>query len=162
MRQLFIPTIGDNLELAADWNFRLFAERRNRTLVKKLDNGIHDKDYAYSFPEKSRLIYFWVTNELETDLNNLWDRVYAPDTDSDINRKEYHSIKQEMMKERDDEWFEHIMVNLIETTIIKVDRIYIRKGNSGYDSMSFYVQNGPCKGARFWAKLEDVNQMKIK
>ncbi len=27
--RLFIPTIGDQLELAADWTFALHAERRN-------------------------------------------------------------------------------------------------------------------------------------
>lgn len=55
-------------------------------------------------------------------------------------------------------------------TVLRVDRIYIRKGLDDFDSLSFVVvdsldktigtkQNG-CKAAiRFWAKLPDVNNI---
>lgn len=33
MPQLFIPAIGTELILAQDWNFQLFEERRNMTLI---------------------------------------------------------------------------------------------------------------------------------
>ena len=49
-------------------------------------------------------------------------------------------------------------------TKLKVDRIYIRKGNSEYSSLSFrisYHENKDLLKKRFWAKLEDVNSMNI-
>lgn len=47
-------------------------------------------------------------------------------------------------------------------TELKIDRIYIRKGNKEYSSISFWIKNGPYKGARFWAKLSEVNQIVFK
>jgi hypothetical protein len=48
-------------------------------------------------------------------------------------------------------------------TSLTVDRIYIRKGGSDFDSVSFFVSipNGnlkPIKG-RFWVKLADANKI---
>lgn len=53
--------------------------------------------------------------------------------------------------------------------ILTVDRIYIRKGVSGYSSLTFNLKKGSkvfylntdydCKGVRFWAKLSDVNKL---
>jgi hypothetical protein len=57
-------------------------------------------------------------------------------------------------------------------TILSVDRIYIRKGASGFSSLTFYadkkvkiLRDGKeyisTKSLRFWAKLKDVNNMKV-
>lgn len=56
--------------------------------------------------------------------------------------------------------------------ILTVSRIYIRVGVKEYSSLTFNVKKGAVvvtnqgettlkKGARFWAKLKDVNQMKV-
>ncbi len=58
-------------------------------------------------------------------------------------------------------------VTLPVGTILRVDRMYIRKGAAEYDSVTFYLNNyqilnapGVKKGAlRFWAKLDDVNKI---
>jgi hypothetical protein len=48
-------------------------------------------------------------------------------------------------------------------TILKVDRIYIKKGSPEYNSITFYIETTECpelkkkKGLRFWAKIADVN-----
>ncbi|WP_374335359.1 hypothetical protein [Methyloversatilis sp.] len=75
-------------------------------------------------------------------------------------------------------------------TTLKVDRIYIRKGGSDFDSVTFFLKgektkkkvvdrtyttfdNGvrttgkyeytiPSRGVRFWAKLRDVNKIVMK
>ena len=52
---------------------------------------------------------------------------------------------------------------LPKDTILRVDRIYIRKGSSDFDSVSFRIVECPsnkklCK-QRFWVKLEDANQI---
>ena len=52
---------------------------------------------------------------------------------------------------------------LPESTILSIDRIYIRKGASDYSSISFYLKSHPTmitkKKPRFWAKLEDCNNI---
>lgn len=53
-------------------------------------------------------------------------------------------------------------------TILKLDRIFIRKNMDGFDSMSFFVEEtslkkkvSKSKRVRFWAKLEDCNTIKF-
>jgi len=44
-------------------------------------------------------------------------------------------------------------------TILVVDRIYIRKGQKGFNSVAFRILKGsPVPFGRFWAKLDEVNQ----
>jgi len=44
-------------------------------------------------------------------------------------------------------------------TLLSVDRLYIRKGQSGFDSITFRVLKGSAiPTGRFWAKLDDVNK----
>jgi hypothetical protein len=59
--------------------------------------------------------------------------------------------------------------------ILVVDRIYIRNGQSDFDSMTFSVYDGPMtnlvakarggtwtgRAPRFWVKLEDANGMEV-
>lgn len=52
-------------------------------------------------------------------------------------------------------------VTIPKGTLLKIDRIYIRKGISEYSSLTFYVGSGEWKGARFWAKLSDVNNIEF-
>ncbi len=52
------------------------------------------------------------------------------------------------------------IVSFPKGTVLKVDRLYIRKGVKSYDSVSFFatLPDGK-KPGRFWAKLEDVNNI---
>lgn len=66
-----------------------------------------------------------------------------------------------------------ITVALESDTVLAVDRIYIRKGQDGFDSVTFTVVDGPNKALvpkkrggthegrqlRFWVKLEDANNI---
>ncbi|AHC30548.1 hypothetical protein CC53_gp131 [Rhizobium phage vB_RleS_L338C] len=68
-----------------------------------------------------------------------------------------------------------IPATLPRGTILRVDRIYIRKGNEDYSSLSFYItetahaalqpvktKKGFKKGRkRFWAKLAEVNTLRV-
>jgi hypothetical protein len=50
-------------------------------------------------------------------------------------------------------------VTLSPGTILVVDRIYIRKGQQGFNSVAFRILKGsPVPFGRFWAKLDEVNQ----
>ena len=58
----------------------------------------------------------------------------------------------------------HHSVTLPKGTELKVDRVYIRKNASEYSSLSFFIhkhEDKYFKGKRFWAKLNDVNNMDI-
>jgi len=76
---------------------------------------------------------------------------------------------------------ENSVLAIIERgTVLRVDRIYIRQGKSEWDSLTFSVTFAPkdksrvkpktgvlgqeekLKGARFWAKLKDVNRIQFK
>jgi hypothetical protein len=46
-------------------------------------------------------------------------------------------------------------------TVLKVDRIYIRKGASEFDSVTLRTKIGK-KSIRFWVKLADFNTMVVK
>jgi hypothetical protein len=48
-------------------------------------------------------------------------------------------------------------VTLPAGTVLQVDRIYIRKGNEEFSSLTFRVVGK--RNQRFWAKLSDVNQI---
>ncbi len=56
------------------------------------------------------------------------------------------------------------LVTIPKGRILTVDRIYIRRGVSDYDSISFRVRNPAVKKSksqRFWAKLKDVNGIDV-
>jgi hypothetical protein len=47
-------------------------------------------------------------------------------------------------------------------SLLRVERIYIRNGNTEFDSVTFIIQDSPNKAflkKRFWAKLDDVNNI---
>jgi len=131
--KFYVPSIGHQIRLTDDWEFPLFTEGRNDSLLTRLQPGL---TYSYG------------------------------DTRS-------------------------ILAVLEKGTVLQVDRIYIRKGKSEWDSITFWVKFAPndkerakvsksggrrwhhqpeedtsvsdrqqkFKGARFWAKLEDVNEI---
>jgi len=47
-------------------------------------------------------------------------------------------------------------------TVLKIDRIYIRKGNSDYSSITFWAKHPEIKlKQRFWVKLQDANNIEF-
>jgi len=129
---LWIPDIGDQLRLTEDWEFPLFRERRNDTMMARVNPMIPPA--PYSICEES------------------------------------------------------IGCCLPAGTVLQVDRVYIRSGRQkAWSSITFYVKFHPgdkdrpkykkqylycrdrptnidptpqkLKGARFWAKLANVNEI---
>ena len=132
--QMCVPSVGDKIRLTEDWEFPLHFEYRNESLINRLQPNRH---VSYS------------------------------DTGS-------------------------IIAILEAGTVLRIDRIYIRKGKSEWDSITFVVSEAPndkdrakvqkararrwvgadevktvpddiqkFKGARFWAKLDDVNEIQF-
>jgi hypothetical protein len=61
-----------------------------------------------------------------------------------------------------------VMLTIPKDAVLRVDRIYIRKGKKEWDSITFVITRHPSipsKGfsgvGRFWAKLVDVNGIKF-
>lgn len=73
----------------------------------------------------------------------------------------------------------HYSFTLPKETVLVIDRIYIRKGQDDFDSITFLIQDCPDKElvgwnstqrdekkifhrkSRFWAKLDDVNKLDV-
>ena len=135
--KLYIPAIGDELRLTADWTFNLYDEGRNFSLLKFLNDPRAD------------------------DTKDTWSgRLTAqPST-------------------------------IPAGAILKVDRIYIRKGKNDFDSITFFwkgakvpgyteprevneylngrivgtrtvVDKYPASPVRFWVKLEEANNIEF-
>jgi hypothetical protein len=158
--KMYIPSIGDQIQLTQDWNFSLQNESRNSTLWE-IATGEEMKDE-----------WHWV------DIND--------------------SSKGRVGK---------IVIPVIIPVgeILKIDRIYIRKGMDDFDSITFFWKGKattsrtkekvaqaleisrttpnnifsvpaldvrvirehryevkiPSRSVRFWAKLEDVNRIEF-
>ncbi len=52
-------------------------------------------------------------------------------------------------------------VTIPKGCILTVDRIYIRKGLTEFSSISFFIEGLAKKKLRFWAKLEDCNNIEF-
>lgn len=135
MGKLLFPTIGSQVRLTADWQFRLFAEHRNAALFRAMR-------LFKTAPDANRYSYY---------NTHLYD----------VDVRATHAGPG------------HKLVALPAQTVLQIDRIYIRKGNEDYDSLTFFIVDSPNRyllawrkhngkttfggGVRFWAKLEDFN-----
>lgn len=105
--QLYIPTLGDQLQLTENWTFEIWDEYRNKQFLSKYGELGPIKDLA----------------------TNRWGYVYKGYT-----------------------------ISLPKDTVLKVDRIYIRRTCKNFDSITFVVF-GPKKLGRFWVKLSEANNI---
>lgn len=167
MMKLYVPEIGDMIKLTEDWTFDLYRESRNDSLWKEkaTRENIQDPDPT---PEK----------ELEAKIKGIEDRcTYVENVNAysyigrrvktygSIEDRDNHHVFIDKLNQlrRRPSW---AVVTLPKDTVLKVDRIYIRKGISEYSSITFYIWNEPGpvpakpkKKARFWAKLYDCNNI---
>ena len=134
--KLYIPSLGDQMRLTADWTFDLYDENRNATLMEHIGD--------------TRPICITYGDEYTT-----------------------------------------IPCTLPAGTILKMDRIYIRKGQDNFDSVTFmlvgakteakvverkatkymggpdhgktfsYNERKPARPVRFWVKLQDANNIEF-
>jgi hypothetical protein len=150
MPKLHIPPLGTELILAADWTFKLYQEHRNGDLQK-----------AAGFQGRS-----------ENTSGNYW-QMPAVERKA-IDERLGWRLDDGTLPSTSDTYLEGKIqkpLTLPAGTLLKIDRIYIRKGNAGYDSVSFWLMakkvpislNGrPIKTSmRFWAKLDDVNRIEF-
>jgi hypothetical protein len=173
MNQLFIPEIGTKLVLAKDWKFTLYAEGRNKKLLEyfgaylsNYSTAIFEKDfpsfklvYDVDFPCNKKDYY---TTNISGNKKFLNDK-YCQDRDFYLNTNPVNINYNTKIKIWNDDikkasHHKSIPVILKKGIVLKVDRIYIKKGASDYSSISFFAEIDK-KNYRFWAKLEDCNKI---
>lgn len=72
------------------------------------------------------------------------------------------ALKSQMFGINPYEYTTDYLTSLPPKTILKIDRIYIRKGNSDYSSITFWAKHPAIKNKqRFWVKLEDANNIEF-
>lgn len=147
MTTLHIPHLGTALTLAQDWTFQLFEEYRNGAIIE-----------ASGVARPYRLVEdFWRLNDVERAKVVQKTKWRLPNGDVP---KTTHEIQHCCHP-----------LTLPAGTLLTIDRIYIRKGQQAFDSITFWLKakqapvtiNGRLlkKSLRFWAKLDDVNTIQF-
>jgi hypothetical protein len=157
-QQLFIPHLGAQIILDQDWCFKLYFERRNATLLAGMV-GQKKINVPYSVLYNA----FWSgtgleSNELTTKLGEAGIRILT--NDAEEGEKADMDRTHKVLADRNDPF---VYCTLPTETYLTFDRIYIRRGVSGFDSVTFRT-NKNCpepnfRGRRFWAKLDDINNI---
>jgi hypothetical protein len=154
MPKLHIPRLGDHLILGADWHFSLIAESRNESLIKA--TGVDAQtatDLAYSWAGQIR--------------KAQWDKCAS----SALSAGWIFDMKNHDPKSNYNYGVASFPFTIPTGAILSVERIYIRRGQADFDSVSFSLIRDSVKGTefgdklpkkgrvRFWAKLDDVNEI---
>ena len=134
--RIIIPKLGDTLTLLEPWTLTIKNERRNAAVAKLLGYESPTGRYPLGAEESDRIHYTSVRWEANIRHEKPgFQQNYRPTVASV-------------------EW------TLPAGTKLIVDRIYIRKGNAAYDSVTF-VTHLYGKRLRFFASLSDVNNMVV-
>ena len=153
--KLRIPPLGTLLKLSVDWTFDLWVESRNDSLWQAVAPNEDTRDYI---EQREIATTPWSDEEIKSY------RLLYPSgwLNAQINAgaRPVHSRYVTTREARP------LIVTLPKGTVLQVDRIYIRKGLDGFDSVSFRIAKGNTihpqgKALRFWAKLHDVNRIEI-
>lgn len=145
-RRLYIPKLGDYIQLAEDWTFPLHIEGRNSSLWNVME--IEPPSYWNGWK---------FADEAEAKADATYQEFAAH---PDINLKV--KIVENAYRGQNYQVEATLNVTFPAGTILKMDRLYIRKNAREFDSVTFVVeQTSLFKGRkpRFWAKLEDANRM---
>ncbi len=152
--KLYIPELGTRLVLIKDWAFTLYAERRNLGLFT--DNSelrAKKKELKDKLNKLNQLIH----EDLDSKCPTGQPR-YSYCLNDSIHYAEYDKVQKEYWNVNSTKNIKDKQFTIPKNTVLEVDRIYIRKGASGFSSITFkWIKDG--KTVRFWAKLNDVNSI---
>jgi hypothetical protein len=170
--KLLIPTLGAVIRLNQDWEFKLYFESRNATVLAALLNGSKKIEVPWSryFEEldapkshQARTSDWYKTGmeqarKMIGDFKNAGYTVYT-------RKKEYDDETSKSFKQQIQ--LPHILATLPAGTMLSFDRYYIRQGAEAFDSVTFKIEKCPdpkfnmsgkaCR--RFWARLQEVNEI---
>lgn len=160
--KIFIPPLGTVIRLTEDWRFRLYNEHRNETVMSAAKLYPPFREGLAKYP---------------------WQDTAVGWRDKSLAEREAEVIKSGWTYEKPDhfpddhhsnfwtgEWHHEFVFRA--DTELRFDRLYIRMGQKGFDSVTFRTNcwmsqlgdplfSAPrkLKALRFWAKLEDVNRI---
>ncbi len=150
---LYVPEIGDHLLLTRDWQFKLYPERRNKSISTELKLT----EFKHWEPENRKYFNGWYDDELYPQPIYNWQ-------DGSEYQEWAKTVKKVLISD--------LYINFPYGTILKIDRVYIRKGAKDFSSITFHAKNIECvdgefilskkkkpKSYRFWAKLSDCNNI---
>jgi len=167
--KLYIPEIGDSIKLEEDWSFLPVKESRNSKLfefflpkefINNMVGRVNNTTYYYEGQGYNR-------RGTKRKINEDYDESFL------IKNSEKDSLPKELKKHfyfnifsnENKEIIGDFEVTIPKDSILKIDRVYIRKGASDYSSVTFYIEHIPgvkLKGkVRFFANLSDVNNIEI-
>ena len=187
--KLYVPEIGDHIRLTKDWTFTLYPEGRNVTLANlygyrqyKYNNWLDlskiedepERNYSLNYPSRDE---FYKRQSIFGRKPSYDDyrKEYKRIEDESASYQAYLKAYEDWRKRADKLTVENIEVTFPAGTVLAVDRIYIRKGSSDYSSIAFYAKGlgesevtnrrsgrtTKWKAQRFWAKLQDCNQIEF-
>ncbi len=136
--KFFIPDIGDCVQLVEDWEFPLHLEGRNHTLINCIKPGV---TYGWRSANNTLLVTFKAGTILQVD------RIYIRK-----GKTEWSSITFYVKYDPDD------VVREKRTAASSRWASYTRDTVDIPES----VPEQKRKGARFWAKLDSVNEMVVR
>jgi len=138
MTKMYIPQLRDKIQLTADWTFKLYCESRNSSLFEETD--IRQKQQAA-----------WQRyRDIEDQIQQLGGKYSVTQDLRDQCKQAYH-----------DAYHVYVDYTFPVGTVLSIDRIYIKNGQTDYNSVTFRLVDPYRKGVRFWAKLADVNTIEF-
>lgn len=186
--KLYIPEIGDSFTLSKDWSFTLHAEGRNISLAALFGYGFEQQKFYNSneIPDLKSPPNIDYPNEEDYKVWGVfgsrvdYSKYNKACREAQETNPDYVNWRQEM-KERNlkinTTGIDKLPVILPAGTILKVDRIYIRKGLKDFSSITFFAEGlgevevmrgynwskkkKKQKSLRFWVKLSDCNKIEI-
>ena len=187
--KLYVPEIGDHIRLTKDWTFTLYPEGRNITLANLYGyrqytyNKWLDLSKIEDEPERNYSLNYPSHDEFYKRQSIFGRKPSYDDYRKECKRIEDESASYQAYLKAYEDWreradkltVENIEVTFPAGTVLAVDRIYIRKGSSDYSSITFYAKGlgesevtnrwsgrtTKWKAQRFWAKLQDCNQIEF-
>ena len=164
--KLFIPEIGTELILTKEWSFKLILEHRNNALVSKFYPD-YVEEYSYYNVYAKKLGYESVLKSKAFDVRfdslPQFEHIDYRNPRYVANNEARSIAIEKLWNDNPNEWIAEDKLEPMVFpvgTILKVDRIYIRKGKgmSDYSSITFYaLLPGEKKKLRFFAHLNDIN-----
>lgn len=168
--KIHIPNIGDSLVLKKDWKFTLYADFRNVKLAEFYGYYLFNSGWV-----SSHSLPIFTTPELKVDYPDY------NDFKKDFGKYDEVGYRKACIKaeEKNPEYIKYIEAynKWIETAknlrvtsipvIIKknteliMDKFCIHKGEEEYSHLLFYARGLGKEARRFWASLEECNNIEI-
>lgn len=165
---MYIPALGDEIELSKELTANVTFERRNDSFTdmffpnKKMisnwtlsDTGRENIQLIIRTDDNTYQEYVSLNKKIESNIEN-WSS-YFDRRDAILKFKSEIDILKSKT----------IIGNSLPFTFpvgtsMKIDRIYIKKGSSDFNSVTFWVKLPTVKKKyRLWLKLDDVNNIEF-